>query len=175
MQDELNEENNLYHRLPQPDEITEREREDAMGSYLMMFAAVAVALPLPIINLLAAVIYYYVNRRKSRFIHFHSLQSLLSQLPTTFMNWGLLYWCIHIWILDRAEVNDYFYAYLFTVIIANILYFTFSLVAAAKARRGRMYYFLFFGKLSYEAVFSKSRVFLYHGDKPPAVFNEPPI
>ncbi|MCH8330385.1 MAG: hypothetical protein IH946_03240, partial [Bacteroidetes bacterium] len=50
-----------YHPLPQPDDIPTREREDAMGAYLMMFAAVAAGLPLPIINLIAAIIYYYVN------------------------------------------------------------------------------------------------------------------
>lgn len=27
-------------KIPQPDKISEREREDAMGAYLMMFAAV---------------------------------------------------------------------------------------------------------------------------------------
>ena len=70
-----------YYPLPQPEEIPEREKEDAMGAYLMMFAAVAIGLPLPIINLIASFIYYYINRKKSRFIHFHSLQSLLSQIP----------------------------------------------------------------------------------------------
>lgn len=175
MQEEWTDDNAVYHPLPQPDEIPDREREDAMGAYLMMFAAVAVALPLPVINLIAAVVYYYVNRRKSRFIHFHALQSLLSQLPTTFMNWGLLFWGIRIWILDSAEVNEYFYGYLGAVIVANLLYFIFSLVAAVRARRGRMYYFLFFGKVSYETVFSRARTFQYQGDKPSHVENKPPF
>lgn len=144
-----------YLPLPQPDEIPEREREDAMGAYLMMFAAVASALPLPIINLIAAVIYYYVNRSKSTFVHFHALQSLLSQLPTTFMNWGLLYWIIRIWITETLPNDDYFKGYLLMTIVANVLYVVFSLMAAYKARKGKMYYFLFFGKLSYEIVFSK--------------------
>lgn len=166
----------MYHPVPQPQEIPEREREDAMGAYLMMFAAVAVGLPLPVINLIAAIVYYYVNRRKSRFIHFHSLQSLLSQLPTTFMNWGLLYWIINIWLLHDATADDLFYGYIVIVIVANIIYFTFSIVAAVKARKGRMYYLLFFGKLSYEMVFSKSREFRYEGDPVPAhvVENKPP-
>lgn len=154
-----------YHPLPQPDEIPEREREDAMGAYLMMFAAVAVALPLPVINLIAAIVYYYVNRRKSRFIHFHSLQSLLSQLPTTLMNWGLLYWIISIWLLHNSEADDLFFGYLAMVIVANLLYFVFSLIAAVKARKGRMYYLVFFGKLSYDIVFSRNRQFRYEGDR----------
>lgn len=67
-----------YMKLPQPHELSEREKEDARGAYLMMFAALATTLPLPIINLIAAIVYYYVNRKKGRFIHFHCLQSLLS-------------------------------------------------------------------------------------------------
>ncbi|MCH8319303.1 MAG: hypothetical protein IIA88_12580, partial [Bacteroidetes bacterium] len=42
-----------YLPVPQPDEIPTREKEDAMGAYLMMFAAIAAGLPLPIINLIA--------------------------------------------------------------------------------------------------------------------------
>jgi len=65
--------------LPQPDQLAEREKEDGMGAYLMMFAAFAVVLPLPVVNLIAALIYYFINRKKSRFIHFHCLQSFLSK------------------------------------------------------------------------------------------------
>ena len=43
--------------LPQPHEIPKRDREDAMGAYLMMFAAWGAGLPLPLLNLLAAIIY----------------------------------------------------------------------------------------------------------------------
>lgn len=163
-----------YFPLPQPDEIPEREREDAMGAYLMMFAAVASALPLPVINLLAAIIYYYVNRRKSRFIHFHALQSLLSQLPTTLLNWGLLYWIIQIFFLDDTLADDLFYGYLYFTLAANVFYVAFSLVAAIKARKGRMYYFLFFGRLSYEVVFSNKRNFRYEGQAFKSETNAPP-
>ena len=51
------EEKTGYHPLPQPHELSEREKEDAMGAYLMMFAAVGAGLPLPVINLIAAIIY----------------------------------------------------------------------------------------------------------------------
>lgn len=163
-----------YHPLPQPNEIPDREREDAMGAYLMMFAAVAVALPLPVINLIAAIIYYFVNRRKSKFIHFHSLQSLLSQLPTTLMSWGLLAWVIRIWLLDLNEPNDYFKGYLIATVAANLIYFTFSLVAAVRARKGRMYYLIFFGRVSYEFVFSKKRKFRYLNEEEEIVENRPP-
>jgi len=94
-----------------PDQLPEREREDAMGAYLMMFAAVAVALPLPIINLIAAIVYYFTNKNKSPFIHFHSLQSLLAQIPTTLMNWGVLYWGLKIWLFKELSLDQDFWIY----------------------------------------------------------------
>jgi len=163
-----------YVTLPQPDQITEREKEDAMGAYLMMFAAVAVALPLPVVNLIAAIIYYYVNRSKSRFVHFHSLQSLISQLPTTLLNWGLLYWSIRVWFFNSLEADDYFFGYFLTTVIANLLYLVFSIIGAVQARKGRMYYFLFFGKLSYELVFAKSSTLKYKGEETIIHQNSPP-
>lgn len=146
----------LSHSLPQPDEISERDREDAMGAYLMMFAAVAVSLPLPIINLVAAIIYYFVNRTKSRFIHFHCHQSLISQIPTTLANWGLLFYAIKIWILEDWSFDNYFLSYLSFVVIINIVYTIFSLIAAINARKGKMYYFIIFGRMSYNAVFNRN-------------------
>ena len=62
-----------YVKLPQPHELSEREKEDAMGAYLMMFAALATSLPLPIINLIAATVYYYVNRKKRKVYSFSLL------------------------------------------------------------------------------------------------------
>ena len=44
--------------------------------------------------LVAAVIYYYVNREKGRFVQFHTLQSLYSQIPVTLLNSGLVAWTI---------------------------------------------------------------------------------
>ena len=141
-----------FHPLPQPNEISLREREDAMGAYLMMFAAVAAGLPLPIINLIAALIYYFINKSKSRFVHFHSLQSLYSQFPTSILNGGMVFLMVRIWFFDW-EWNDYGKGYLGIVIVANLIYFAFSIVAAVNARKGRFYYFLFFGKLTYQQVY----------------------
>jgi hypothetical protein len=58
------EEEKAYHPVPQPEELSNKEKDDAMGGYLMMFAALAVGLPLPIINLIASIIYYYTNKKK---------------------------------------------------------------------------------------------------------------
>lgn len=162
----MHEENTQYHPIQQPNEIATRDKEDAMGAYLMMFGALAAGLPLPIINLIAALVYYFVNAKKSRFIKFHSLQSLLSQAPTTLMNAGLLYWTIgfifntdysmpEMAIENFADIGDLYWGSLWTVVAANLLYVIFSIVGAMKARKGQMYYFMFFGRLAYHFAYRR--------------------
>jgi uncharacterized Tic20 family protein len=154
----MSELNANYHPVPQPDDIPVREREDAMGGYLMMFAALAAGLPLPIINLIAAIIYFFINRSKSRFIKFHSYQSLVSQIPTSLINIGLVFWTVRLFFYQSASFDEVFsigseyeiyWGYLIMVLIANVMYMIFSLIAAFKARKGQFYYFLFFGKMAY--------------------------
>lgn len=145
-----------YFPVSQPDELSVREKEDAMGAYLMMFAGVAIALPLPLLNLVASFVYLYLNKNKGRFVYFHSLQALYSQIPVTLLNIGLLVWLI------LCLVNDFtfppvFKGYAAMVALINLIDLIFSLIAAAKARKGLMYYYLFFGRLSYQQAFSKSR------------------
>jgi uncharacterized Tic20 family protein len=134
----------IYAEIPQPEEVSTREREDAMGAYLMMFGALAAGLPLPIINLIAAVVYYYVNRNKGRFVKFHALQSLYSQFPTTILNAVLIFWTIRnltlIWNPETWESdshfaeNSLFWGYVCVVITANLLYFIFSILGAVKRK-----------------------------------------
>jgi len=141
-----------YHSLPQPDQIETRIKEDGMGAYFMMFATAAMGLPLPILNLVAAIIYYYVNRDKGKFVQFHTLQSLYSQIPVTLLNSGLVAWTIVNLVRD-LDFYGFYWGYLVMVATANLVYFIFSIVGAVRARKGLFYYFLFFGKLAYHQVY----------------------
>jgi len=118
-----------------------------------MFAAMGAGLPLPIINLIAAIIYYFIQRNNSRFVKFHSMQSLYSQIPTTLVNAGTMFWTFQIFLFENQEISNAYFGYLIMAAILNILYFIFSIVGAVKSRKGEMYYFLFFGKLCYHAVY----------------------
>jgi len=142
-----------YYNLEQPDELSKKEKEDAMGAYLMMFAAMGAGLPLPIINLIASVIYFFVQKKNTRFVRFHSLQSLWSQIPTTLINAGAMYWTLQIFLFNNLENSDMYLGYLFMLVILNLAYFAYSIVGAVKARNGKMYYFLFFGKMCYHQVY----------------------
>ena len=147
-------ENPEYHLLPQPHELSEQEKEDAMGAYLMMFAAIGAGLPLPVINIIAAVVYYYLNKGKSRFVRFHCHQALFSQLPTSLMNAGALFWGVRIFFSDEWHFNNVYTGYLGTVVVFNIVYFVWGIMAAIQARKGRTYYISFFGRWSYQRAFA---------------------
>lgn len=138
--------------LPQPGDISQREKDDAMASYLMMFASWAVGLPLPLVNLIAAVVYYAVNRKASKFVAFHSLQSLLSQVPVSLLNAGAVGWGIGLLVKGGAGEGGLwpFLGYVFFAAAVNILYLVFSIVALVHANKGRLYYLPFFGRLSFD-------------------------
>ena len=109
---------------------------------------------------------------------FHALQSLYSQFPTTILNAVLIFWTIRnltlIWNPETWESdspfaeNSLFWGYVCVVITANLLYFIFSILGAVRARKGRMYYFLFFGKLAHHLAFSvPNRAVTSHVNAPP--------
>jgi len=140
--------------LPQPEEISENEKDDAMGAYLMMFASWAIGLPLPLFNLVAALIYFFVNGRDSRYVAFHAYQSLLSQIPVTLLNAGALGWLIVV-LVSPARFSTVFLIYLIGVAVANCLYLIFSIVALIGARRGEIYYIPLFGAMAFSRYYGK--------------------
>jgi len=144
-------------KIPQPDEISSREKEDAMGAYLMMFAAWGIGLPLPILNLIAAVIYFYINKKNSRFVSFHSLQSLLSQVPVTLINVGLIVWLIRNLFTDLTFSSAFFICLVFMV-LSNIMYILFSVIALVRARKGRFFYMPFFGRVTFDRYYGPRAV-----------------
>ncbi len=144
---------NEYLPVPQPEEVSQRERDDAMGSYLMMFASWAVGLPLPMINVVASIIYYFANRNKGPYVRFHALQSLYSQVLIGLVNSASIVWII-IMVINETFDAKYFIPFIIMAVIANILYITFSIIAAVYARKGRFFYFFFFGRLSYMQAYS---------------------
>ena len=144
-----------YYPVPQPEEIEIREREDAMGSYFMMFASMGAGLPLPFLNLIASAIYFYVNRNKGRFVKFHLVQSMYSQIPVTLMNSVAVVWGLRLF-FTGGEISQAFAGFLVTLLVVNLAYFILSVIAAVQARQGRFYYFPFFGKMAYHMSFLKT-------------------
>lgn len=139
-----------------PHEIPIEDREDAMSGYLMMFASIGAGIPLPVINLIAGIIYFYISRNKSPFVRFHTTQAVLSQVPTSLLNAGLVFWIIQIFFYDSLMDNQ-FKIYAIVVGLLNLSFFVFSIVAAVKARKGKMYFFFIIGKISFDLTHKNDR------------------
>jgi uncharacterized membrane protein len=145
-------------RLPQPEEIPERERDDAMAAYLMMFASLAIGLPIPLVNLIASVIYFLVNRKSSSFAAFHSLQALLTHVPVVLLNAGAVGWLIGI-LVSQAGFHAPFFWYLFFTVLVNIAYIAWSIVALIHASKGRFFYMPVVGRFCFSRYYgAKARV-----------------
>lgn len=136
--------------LPQPGEIPEREKEDAMGAYLMMFASFAIGLPIPLLNLIASVIYFFVNRKNGTFVAFHALQALLAHVPVVLLNAGVVGWLVGILVTPPHDMfGPAFFWYLFFVVLVNIAWIVWSIVALVHARKGRFIYMPLVGRMCF--------------------------
>jgi uncharacterized membrane protein len=126
---------------------TEHEREKASNSYLMSLVAVIAGLPLPIINLLATLFFYIGNRKSTYFVRWHCIQALLSQMVLLFANSYSFWWTVSIIFTDEKATNNYF-AYLFTVIVFNILEIISTIYCAVQTRKGKHVQVFFFGNVT---------------------------
>ena len=126
---------------------TEHENEKASNSYLMSLVAVIAGLPLPIINLLATLFFYIANRKSTYFVRWHCTQALLSQIVLLFANSYSFWWTVSIIFTDEKVSNHYF-AYLFTVIVFNILEIISTIYCAIQTRKGKHVKVFFFGNVT---------------------------
>ncbi len=145
--------------LPQPNEISKKEKEDAMGAYLMMFAAMGAGLPLPFINMVASLVYYFINKNRSRYVAFHSYQSMITQIPISILNGTVVIWLFrNIFTYENWQFSTAFFIYLGFVIIWNIIYTVLSITACIKARKGLLYYMFLFGTISFDRFYGNSAI-----------------
>lgn len=126
---------------------SEHEAERASGSYLMSLVAIIVGLPLPIINLIATLIFYLGNRNSTYFVRWHCTQALLSQLSMFFINSFAFGWTISIIFTDDTFDSSYF-AYIIIAIIFNFTEFIVTIYTAVQTRKGIHVEWWFYGVLT---------------------------
>jgi len=125
----------------------EHEAEKASNSYLMSLMAVVVGLPLPIINLIATLIFYLGNRRGTYFVRWHCTQALLSQASLLVMNSFGFWWTFSIIFGDEVLTNRYI-AYLITVFLFNLTDVVATIYTAIQTRKGKHIEWWFYGDLT---------------------------
>lgn len=125
----------------------EEEAEKASNSYLMSLLVIIVGLPIPLINLIATLIFYLMNRKESVFVRWHCTQALLSQLVLFFINSYSFWWTVSILFGDETFSN-YYFAYVSMAIVINIIELITTIHAAIQTRKGKHVEFFFFGPLT---------------------------
>jgi hypothetical protein len=126
---------------------TDHEAERASNSYLMSLIAVMVGLPLPIINLVATLIFYMGNRKGTYFVRWHCTQAFVSQFSLLFINSVSFYWTMSI-LFGPKEISNQYIAYVITVIIFNLSDFIATINTAIKTRKGIHVEWWFYGPLT---------------------------
>ncbi len=127
-----------------PDEY---EAEKASNSYLMSLIALMAGLPLPIVNLIATVMFYLGNRKSSHFVRWHCTQALLAQSVTLVMNAAGVYWTLAIVFGDHVVSNHYI-GYIITIVLFNLIEFVATIYAAIRTRKGQHVVWWLFGPLT---------------------------
>ncbi|WP_215225462.1 DUF4870 domain-containing protein [Echinicola shivajiensis] len=125
----------------------EHEAEKASNSYLMSLIALMAGLPLPIINLMATLIFYLGNRKGTYFVRWHCTQALLSQLSLFCINTVGFWWTLSI-IFEDTPINDMYIAYIFTLILFNLSEFIATIYSAIQVRKGIHFQWWFYGGLT---------------------------
>jgi uncharacterized membrane protein len=127
--------------------IREEDAEKASYAYLMSTIVLIIGLPMPVINLLAILIFYLGNRKRSYFVRFHCLQSLLSQLVVIALNSIAIWWTLSI-VFGSKSVTDSFIAYIIVALCCNLIEFIISMYAAVRVRKKHDVRFWIFGPLT---------------------------
>jgi hypothetical protein len=125
----------------------EHELEAASNSYLMSLIAIVVGPPLPILNLIATLIFYLGNRNSTYFVRWHCTQALLSQVSMLFINSYGFYWTISIVLTEREITNSYI-AYLAVAMVYNFIELIGTIYTAIQTRKGIHVEWWFFGTLT---------------------------
>ncbi|HEY9170613.1 MAG TPA: DUF4870 domain-containing protein [Lutibacter sp.] len=125
----------------------EHEAEKASNSYLMSLIAIIAGLPLPIINLIATLIFYLGNRKGTYFVRWHCTQALLSQISVLFINSFGFWWTISIIFTDEI-ITDKYIAYIITALIFNLTEFIATIYTAVQTRKGIHVEWWFYGNLT---------------------------
>ena len=111
------------------------EAEKASNSYLMSVIAIMAGMPLPIINLLATLIFYFGNRKSGYFVRWHCTQTLISQLSLLIVNSVGFSWTMSV-IFGANTLSNNYIAYMITIFCFNLMEFIVTVSAAIKTRKG---------------------------------------
>jgi uncharacterized membrane protein len=116
-------------------EIFEEDFEKASNAYLMSLVSLIISFPLPIVNLIATLLYYNFSRKENDFVRWHCVQSLLSQVFLVFFNSPSLYFIISYYFKEEWPPIPVL-AFIGFVVLLNLFEYIATAYAASVVRNG---------------------------------------
>jgi uncharacterized membrane protein len=116
--------------------ISDADAEKASNSYLMSMVAIMAGIGLPIVNLIATLIFFLAQRKSGYFVRWHATQALLSQLILVGFNSAGFIWLMSILFGDKDFTNK-FIAYITLLIVVNLFEFIATIYAAMQTRKAK--------------------------------------
>lgn len=124
------------------------EVERASNSYLMSLVAFMAGMPLPIVNLVASVFFFFGNRKGTYFVRWHCTQALVSQLSIFFLNSYGFWWIVSI-VFWNGQATNSFFAYVIMLFLVNLTEFIATIYTAIQTRKGIHVEWWFYGNLTH--------------------------
>ena len=115
--------------------IADDEAESASNAYLLSLVLLVGGAPLPILNLLASVIFFFGARRSAPFVRWHSTQALLGQLLLIPINSTFMWMTISL-LFGHRELDDFYVGWGVVMFALNAAELGASVYAAIKVRQG---------------------------------------
>lgn len=125
----------------------EDSAEKSSNVYLMSLIGVMAGLPLPILNLLATIIFFVGNKKAQPIVRWHCIQGMLSQFVLFIFNSISFWWTISI-VFYKEEISNNYLSYLLFVIILNVVELISTIYTAIKVRKGQHIEWWFYGPLT---------------------------
>ncbi|MGV3459219.1 MAG: DUF4870 domain-containing protein [Flavobacterium sp.] len=133
--------------------IYPQEYEQASNSYLMSVVSVMAGTFIPIVNFIAAAIFYMSSRKGSYFVRWHAMQSALGQLVLIPFNSFAFAWTIRVlfngfppeemnhqesFFMDNIlDASSAYWLFILFVILLNIIEFFVTIFAVINVRKGK--------------------------------------
>jgi len=115
---------------------TPGEYEKSANAYLMSLVAIFAGLPIPIVNLIASIGFWFATRKDTRFIRWHALQMALSHLALLFVNGYAIKNTVEL-VFGYREFSSAIVLYLVGAGLLNIVMLFSAIRAAAMLRKGK--------------------------------------
>ena len=125
----------------------EDESEKASNSYLLSLIAIMTGFPIPLFNLIAAIIFYLGNKKGTYFVRWHCMQVLLAQTITFIINLIAVIWVLGILFWNVALTNN-FISFIITAAVFNLIEFVATIYSAIQIRKGLHISWLVIGHLT---------------------------